>query len=151
MLIDGLGLCGLLWCCFISCLDSHSDGTHSLHRIHWWVSDVMLNFSKYVLLKKTNSSWMYWERVNCQQMLISGWTIRLTAKFWVSAEVWLQRRVEFLPYLMILLHAAQSGVQPLESAGFCCAACMMELRFCMGVGWTGFWCCVTTVLVLSGW
>ncbi len=31
---------------FISCLDSHSDGTHSLQRIHWWASDVMLNFSK---------------------------------------------------------------------------------------------------------
>ncbi len=30
---------------FISCLDSHSDGTHSLQRIHWWASDVMLNFS----------------------------------------------------------------------------------------------------------
>ncbi len=25
---------------FISCLDSHSDGTHSLQRIHWWASDV---------------------------------------------------------------------------------------------------------------
>ncbi len=35
--------CGLLWC-FISCLDSHSDGTHSLQRIHWWASDVMLLF-----------------------------------------------------------------------------------------------------------
>ncbi len=33
---------GLLWC-FIICLDSHTDGTHSLH---WWTSDVMLNFSK---------------------------------------------------------------------------------------------------------
>ncbi len=76
MLIDGLGLCGLLWCFY-----QLFDGTHSLHRIHWWVSDVMLNFSKYVLLKKQNSSWMYWERVNCQQMLISGWTIRLTANF----------------------------------------------------------------------
>ncbi len=30
--------CGLLvdYCdVFISCLDSHSDGTHSLQRIHW--------------------------------------------------------------------------------------------------------------------
>ncbi len=27
---------------FISCLDSHSDGTHSLQRIHWWGSDAML-------------------------------------------------------------------------------------------------------------
>ncbi len=24
---------------FISCLDSHSDGTHSLQRIHWWARD----------------------------------------------------------------------------------------------------------------
>ncbi len=24
---------------FISCLDFHSDGTHSLQRIHWWASD----------------------------------------------------------------------------------------------------------------
>ncbi len=32
MLIDGLNLCGLLVdYCFISCLDSHFDGTHSLH------------------------------------------------------------------------------------------------------------------------
>ncbi len=28
---------------FISCLDS--DGTHSLQMIHWWASNVMLNFS----------------------------------------------------------------------------------------------------------
>ncbi len=38
MLIDGLDLCGLLvdYCdIFISCLNSHSDGTHSLQRIHW--------------------------------------------------------------------------------------------------------------------
>ncbi len=44
-LIDGLEWCGLLWC-FISCLDSHSDGTHSLQKIHWWTSDVKLHFSK---------------------------------------------------------------------------------------------------------
>ncbi len=37
---------------FISCLNSRSDGTHSLQRIHWWASDVMLNFSKSVLMKK---------------------------------------------------------------------------------------------------
>ncbi len=38
MLIDGLKLCELLvyYCdVFISCLNSHSDGTHSLQRIHW--------------------------------------------------------------------------------------------------------------------
>ncbi len=40
-------LCELLvdYCdVFISCLDSHSDGTHSLQRIHWCTSDVMLNY-----------------------------------------------------------------------------------------------------------
>ncbi len=38
--------CGLLWC-FYQLLDSHSDGTHSLWRIHWWTSDVMLHFLKF--------------------------------------------------------------------------------------------------------
>ncbi len=38
---------------FISCLDSHSDGTHSLQSIHWW-SDTMLYFSKSD--EETNSS-----------------------------------------------------------------------------------------------
>ncbi len=48
-------LCELLvdYCdVFISCFDSYSDGTHSLQRIHWWASDVKLNFSKSVLMKK---------------------------------------------------------------------------------------------------
>ncbi len=43
MLTDGLEWCGLLvdYCdVFISSLDSNSDGTHSLQRIHWWASDV---------------------------------------------------------------------------------------------------------------
>ncbi len=31
---------------FISCLDSDSDGTHSLQSIHWLASDAMLHFSK---------------------------------------------------------------------------------------------------------
>ncbi len=54
-LIDGLDLCRLLedYCdVLISCLDSHSDGTHSLQRIHLWASDIMLHFSKSVLMKK---------------------------------------------------------------------------------------------------
>ncbi len=45
--IDGLEWCGLLvdYCdVFISCLDSHSDVTHSLQRIHWLASDGMLHF-----------------------------------------------------------------------------------------------------------
>ncbi len=44
---------------FISCLDSHSDGTHSLQRIHWWASNAKLHFYKSKNTKKheeTNSS-----------------------------------------------------------------------------------------------
>ncbi len=43
---------------FTSCLDSHSDGTHSLQRIHWWASDVMLNLV----------SWMHWGWENLTQL-----------------------------------------------------------------------------------
>ncbi len=60
-LTDELEWCVLLWC-FISCLDSHSDGTHSLQRIHWWASDAMLHFSKSVLMN-SSTSWMTWEWV----------------------------------------------------------------------------------------
>ncbi len=37
---------GVVWITcdvFISCLNSHSDGTHSLQMIHWWASDAMLH------------------------------------------------------------------------------------------------------------
>ncbi len=43
-MLTGLESCGLPvdYCdVLISCLNSHSDGTHSLQRIHWWASDVM--------------------------------------------------------------------------------------------------------------
>ncbi len=39
----------------ISCLDSHSDGTHSLHRIYWWSSDVILELFNFFGMKKTKS------------------------------------------------------------------------------------------------
>ncbi len=42
---------------FISCLDSHSDGTT---LIHWWASDVMLNFSKSVLMEKQTHLYFGW-------------------------------------------------------------------------------------------
>ncbi len=45
---------GVMWIIviFLSAVWTHSDGTHSLQRIHWWASDVMLNLSKSVLMKK---------------------------------------------------------------------------------------------------
>ncbi len=61
--IDGLEWCGLLmdYCdIFISCFDSHSDGTHSLQMIHWWASDGMLHFSKSVLMKKQTHLHLGW-------------------------------------------------------------------------------------------
>ncbi len=60
---------------FISCLDSHSDGTHSLHRIHCWASDVMLHFSKSDEEKNSFTSWMAWRWVHFQQMFIQGYSI----------------------------------------------------------------------------
>ncbi len=63
MSVDGLEWCGLLvdYCdVFISCLDSHSDGTHSLQKIHWWASDAMLHFSKSVLMKKQTDLHLGW-------------------------------------------------------------------------------------------
>ncbi len=45
---------------FISCLDSHSDGTHSLQGIHWWASDIMLHFSKSVPMKKQTHLHLAW-------------------------------------------------------------------------------------------
>ncbi len=53
---------------FISCLDSHSDGTHSLQIIHWWASDVMLHLSKSDEETNSSTSWMAWTWVNVQQM-----------------------------------------------------------------------------------
>ncbi len=45
---------------FISCLDSHSDGTHSLQRIHWQASDEMQNiFPQICSDQETNSSILY--------------------------------------------------------------------------------------------
>ncbi len=53
MLTDGLDWTGVDYCdVFISCLDSHSDGTHSLQRIRWWASDAVRHFSKSAWMKK---------------------------------------------------------------------------------------------------
>ncbi len=48
---------------FISCLDSHSDGTHSLQSIHWWASDAMLHFSKSVPMKKQTHLHLEWPEI----------------------------------------------------------------------------------------
>ncbi len=80
ILIDGLEWCGLLvdYCdVFISCLDSHSDGTHSLQRIHWWASDAMLHFSKSDEETNSSSSWMAWGWVKFLANSHFRWTLSL--------------------------------------------------------------------------
>ncbi len=56
---------------FISCLDSHSDGTHSLQRIHWWASDAMLNLFKSVPLKKQTQIETFWSKVSANVRFLS--------------------------------------------------------------------------------
>ncbi len=81
MLTDGLEWCGLLvdYCdVFISCLDSHSDGTHSLKSIHCRDSDAMLHFSKSDEETNSSTSWMAWGWVHFQHIFIFSWAIPLT-------------------------------------------------------------------------
>ncbi len=75
--METLEWCGLLvnYCdVFISCLDSHSDGTHSLQRIHCWDSDAVLYFSKTVHMKKQT------------RLQVSKWVGECSANFhfWVN-------------------------------------------------------------------
>ncbi len=80
VLIDGLEWCGLLvdYCdVFNSCLDSHSDGTHSLQRIHCWASGVMLSPNPLWWRKNSSTSWMTWGQVHSQLIFIFGLTIPL--------------------------------------------------------------------------
>ncbi len=63
----------MLWIIvFISCLDSHSDGTHSLYRGEWYNA----NFLQICSNEKKNHLNFGWpEGEYFQQMFIFGWTI----------------------------------------------------------------------------
>ncbi len=66
MLTEGLvDYCDVL----MSCLDSHSDGTHSLQSIHWWASDAILDFSKSDEETNSSTSWTAWRRGHFQLFL----------------------------------------------------------------------------------
>ncbi len=83
MLTDGLKSCQLLvdyFVVFVIHLNSHSDGTHSLHWIHCWASYVMLNFHtcilicsglQYVIMVVNDKYWNFkWNKLShCIQML----------------------------------------------------------------------------------
>ncbi len=60
---------------FLTAVWTHSDGTHSLQRIHWWASDVMLDFSKTVLMKKQTHRRLRWPQ--CKYIFSKVW-------FWVN-------------------------------------------------------------------
>ncbi len=82
----------MLWCIvgyfnvFISCLDSHSGGTHLLQRIHLWASDVMLNFSKSVLMKKLIHLHLGWSEG--EYIFILGWTTIVYPPNWLWKNGW---------------------------------------------------------------
>ncbi len=82
---------GLFYTLFISCLDSYSDGTHSLKKIHWWTSAVMIHFSdvKICSEEETNSStsWMAWceyffSKVKCLNYSFIFYIIRWDTPSW---------------------------------------------------------------------
>ncbi len=59
----------------VSCLDSHSDGTHSLQMIYCWDSDAMLHFSKSDEETNSSTSWMAWEFSFLEKKNHFRWTI----------------------------------------------------------------------------
>ncbi len=81
---------------FIGCLDSHSDGTHSLQSFHWWASDGMLHFSSSVH-EETNSStsWMAWGWVHYQHIV------------WINYSFYLKVNIVALLALYLLVRIRQ--------------------------------------------
>ncbi len=99
---------------FISGLDSHSDGTHSLLRIHWWASDAMLQFSNsvdkvsYIINYMIVGAWIvikftFWGELFLQQFTLwrftanHGWNLFflnpciLSEEHWTSSSVYVKK------------------------------------------------------------
>ncbi len=70
--------CGLLWCFFISCLDSHSDGTHSLQI--WWRNKLI-----YILdglrVSKCSANLYFWVRVRTPGLPTPKLKLQVTSPF----------------------------------------------------------------------
>ncbi len=75
-------MCLDYWNVCICCLDSHSDGTHSLQRTHWWASDIRLNFPKSVLMKKKTHPHLDGLRTSNFQQIIFRVNYSLNAGRW---------------------------------------------------------------------
>ncbi len=89
MLIDELETCGLLmnYCdIFIGCLDSHSDGTHSLQDplVSNWCNVKFQNCSD----EETNSFTSWMARVHFQQIFSFAWTIPSKSFFLAWCTMW---------------------------------------------------------------
>ncbi len=107
MLTDVPEWSGLLWCFYQQF--SHSDGTHSLHRIPLWASVIMLNVSKSVLIKSQINLHLGW--VHFQQMFIIGWTIPLNVVVLIQSECSLSV-IEWRPSYANWYHVIMMSLTP---------------------------------------
>ncbi len=91
-LTGGLEWCGLLWC--FHQLFSHSDGTHSLQRIHWWASDVTLivlfclrkSNNDLIVVKLFQSFWVIYSFSNTLFSFLRYWKKWMSNRRWASAS-----------------------------------------------------------------
>ncbi len=74
--------CGLLWCFYQ--LFGHAFTAEWMRLSHWWANYTMLNFSKSVATKKTNSStsWMAWGWVHFHRDGIQN----IASKIWKKCD-----------------------------------------------------------------
>ncbi len=92
------GKCGVLvdYCdVCISCLDSHSDGTHSLQRIHWWTSNAkspnLIRWKKNTLIyildgqrvSTFSANFQFWVNYSFKKNITSQYK-----SFWFWPEIW---------------------------------------------------------------
>ncbi len=70
---------------------THSDGTHSLQRIHWWASDGMLNYSKSIQIKKQTHLHLEWPEVS---------KFSANLDFWVNYSFKIKQVLHALVYLL---------------------------------------------------
>ncbi len=97
--------CGLLvdYCdVFISCLDSHSDGTHSLQSIHCWASVVMLHFSRSVLMN-------YWLNYSIKSVSLWHWPYAIQQ---VLSSQYLWNRFSFFIHFCVTLFKRMRHLLP---------------------------------------
>ncbi len=91
--------CGLLWCFYQ--LFGLSFWRHPFTaRIHWWESDVMLNFSKSVLMKKQTRSHFKLPEGEYMLILIFGWTTPLRTYWNDMFLIFLAGKIEFTTYFI---------------------------------------------------